>query len=57
MIYVYLQYDCKNIPSAVMFYRVITLNLCKYIQAVNLTGCRSFTKKKTHCTINFLLQT
>lgn len=27
-----------------MFYRVITLNLCKYIQALNLTGCQSFTK-------------
>lgn len=35
-----------------MFYRVITLNLCKYIQALNLTGCQSFAKgereKKKH---------
>lgn len=52
MIYAYLLYNCKNIPTAVMFYRVITLNLCKYIQALNLTGCQSFAKgereKKTH---------
>lgn len=48
MIYVYLQYNCKNIPSDVMFYRVITLNLCKYIQALNFTGCQSFTKEKKH---------
>lgn len=52
LIYVYLLYNCKNIPTAVMFYRAITLNLCKYIQALNFTGCQSFTKrekkKKTH---------
>lgn len=29
-----------------MFYRVVTLNLCKYIQALNLTGCQIFTEKK-----------
>lgn len=53
LIYAYLLYNCKNIPTAVMFYRVITLNLCKYIQALNLSGCQSFTKgekkkKKKH---------
>ncbi len=38
--------NSENIPSAVMFYGVVTLNLCKYIQALNLSGCQIFTERK-----------
>lgn len=46
MIYAYLQWNCENIPSTVMFYRVITLNLRSYIQALNLSVSSSLTEEK-----------